>query len=164
MLQSLAQFVRRLPSCDSKVTVERQVGAIPYAVVQDRAAFLLITSRRTGRWIFPKGAVTDGFTERELAAREAFEEAGVVGTVEPDVAGAYRDWKTRNLMRYPIEVALYPLRVEQQLETWREAGQRYRHWAIFPEARKLLTNPGLVEMIARIDRRVRAGGPQSPVA
>mgnify|MGYP006210881215 CR=1 FL=1 len=47
---------------------------------------------------------------------------------------------------------------------WREAGQRYRHWAILPEAKRLLTNPGLVEMIARVERRVRPAAPQSRVA
>ncbi len=33
-----------------------QFGAIPYTVVRGQAVFLIITSRRSGRWIFPKGA------------------------------------------------------------------------------------------------------------
>lgn len=134
---------------------ERQFGAIPYMPVGDRVAFLLITSRRTGRWIFPKGASMKGMTDWDVAAEEARQEAGVVGRVDSTPTGSYRDWKTRGLRRVPIEVFMFPLRVEQQLESWPESEQRYRHWAIFPEARRLLAHPGLVEMIARIDESVR---------
>ncbi|MGE4220689.1 MAG: NUDIX hydrolase [Alphaproteobacteria bacterium] len=134
---------------------ERQFGVIPYMPVGDRVAFLLITSRRSGRWIFPKGAPAKGVSEWDHAAEEARQEAGVTGRVDSTPIGSYRDWKTRSLRRVPIEVFMFPLRVEQQLESWPEEEQRHRHWAIFPEARRLLTNPSLVEMIARIDESVR---------
>ena len=39
---------------------------------------LVITSRDTGRWIIPKGWPMDGKKSHEVAAREAWEEAGVV--------------------------------------------------------------------------------------
>jgi 8-oxo-dGTP pyrophosphatase MutT (NUDIX family) len=164
MLTPFRRLAALLSRPGDDAPVERQFGAIPYALVRGQVAFLLITSRRSGRWIFPKGAVIEGLSPRALAAREALQEAGVVGTVEADCIGSYRDWKTRNLMRHPIEVFLFPMRVEQQLDAWQEAGQRYRHWAILPEARRLLENPSLVEMIAKIDERVRAAASQSPVA
>ncbi len=149
----LREFFQRRPG---SVAPERQAGAIPYALVEGRVAFLLITSRRTGRWIFPKGALMPGLSLPDVAAREAREEAGVSGAVETASIGSYRDWKTKNLRRMPIEVAMFPLRVDEQHEEWREAGQRHRHWAILAEARRLLGNPQLVDMIAEIDRR--AGG------
>lgn len=154
---TLHRLTSVLPWGAGAETVEPQFGAIPYRPVDGHVAFLLITSRRSGRWIFPKGTMSEGLSGWEQAAHEAKEEAGVVGTVVPDCVGSYRDWKTRNLRRFPIEVFMYPLRVEQQLDEWREADQRYRHWAIFPEARRLLTNSGLVEMIAKIEQKVRAG-------
>ena len=52
-----------------------QSGAIPYAWAGDEPTFLLITSRRTGRWIFPKGAVESDMTPARSAAKEAWEEA-----------------------------------------------------------------------------------------
>lgn len=41
---------------------------------------LLVTSRKRRRWILPKGKVAAGMLPHRSAAREAMEEAGVVGT------------------------------------------------------------------------------------
>jgi 8-oxo-dGTP pyrophosphatase MutT (NUDIX family) len=132
----------------------RQSGAIPYTVVEGRAVFLLVTSRRTGRWIFPKGSVIQGMTPWESAAQEAFEEAGVEGHVETVPIGAYRDLKTAGMRRLPIEVDLYPLRLLRQLDDWPEKHNRHRHWVILPEAKRLLSNPRMAELAALLDRRV----------
>ena len=50
----------------------RQAGALPYALIDGRLSVLLITSRRNGRWIFPKGAI-----ELNMSPSEA---AGALGT------------------------------------------------------------------------------------
>ena len=42
---------------------------------------LLITSRETRRWVIPKGWPIKGMKSAKSAAREAFEEAGVLGKV-----------------------------------------------------------------------------------
>lgn len=142
MIVSLRYTLRRhAPSAP-----QRQVGAIPYAVVDGQVAVLLVTSRRTGRWIFPKGGLMTGLTPAEAAAREAFEEAGVEGEVAPLPLGAYGSFKRRGLRPLPIEVDLYPLRVTQQHEDWPEKRQRRRHWASLNEARKLLSEPRLAEL------------------
>ncbi|MEX2249902.1 MAG: NUDIX hydrolase [Parvibaculum sp.] len=125
---------------------QRQVGAIPYAVIDGKVAVLLVTSRRTGRWIFPKGSLIDGLTPAEAAAREAFEEAGVEGEIAAAPLGAYSGYKRRGLRPLPIEVDLYPLRVATQHEDWPEKNERRRHWASLTEARKLLAEPRLVEL------------------
>jgi len=130
----------------------RQAGAIPYSVVQGQLVFLLITSRRSGRWIFPKGELSEGMTPWQLAQHEAFEEAGVKGTIEQSPIGSYRAMKTLAIRRQPIVVDLYPLRVEEQLEEWPEKAQRHRHWAILPEAKRLLSDSRLFEAAARLSR------------
>lgn len=132
----------------------RQSGAIPYTVVDGKAVFLIVTSRRTGRWIFPKGGVIEGKTPWESAAQEAFEEAGIEGHVETVPIGAYRDLKTAGMRRLPIEVDLYPLRLLRQLDDWPEKRNRHRHWVILPEAKRLLSNPRMAELAALLDRRV----------
>ena len=53
-----------------------QSGAIPYAWAGDEPTYLLITSRRTGRWIFPKGMVEDDMTPAGSAAKEAWDNLG----------------------------------------------------------------------------------------
>jgi 8-oxo-dGTP pyrophosphatase MutT (NUDIX family) len=149
MLQKLRDRLLLLASSDSAV---RQAGAIPYTIVQGQVVFLLITSRRSGRWIFPKGELISEMTPWALAAHEAFEEAGVTGEVETKPIGSYRTMKTLSIRRQPVVVDLYPLRVEQQLDEWPEKGQRHRHWAILPEAKRLLSEAKLAEMAARLSR------------
>jgi 8-oxo-dGTP pyrophosphatase MutT (NUDIX family) len=42
---------------------------------------MLLTSRETGRWVIPKGWPSKGLKPREVAASEAYEEAGLVGSI-----------------------------------------------------------------------------------
>lgn len=129
-----------------------QAGAIPYRVEKGTPVFLLITSRGTGRWIFPKGALIDGYELWQVAAREAFEEAGVEGDVETVPVGSYRGLKG-SIRTAPIEVQMFPLRVGRQLDDWPEKETRHRHWATLPEARRLLSEPALVEMVTLVHAR-----------
>ena len=141
----------------------RQAGALPYAIVEGRLAILLITSRRTGRWIFPKGAIETGLTPWESAAKEAREEAGVIGEVSTQPIGSYRTGAGA-LGSMLVDVDIYPLRVEQQLDDWKENGQRLRHWAVLSEAKRLLADPALVKLTTRLSAEVtpKAQGRSSP--
>jgi hypothetical protein len=49
---------------------------------------------------------------------------------------------------------MYPLRMMQQLDEWREKGSRHRHWVILPEARRLLSDPVLAELATKLAHRV----------
>ncbi|MEM1303059.1 MAG: NUDIX hydrolase, partial [Pseudomonadota bacterium] len=64
-----------------KRDVRTQFAALCYRIVSDKTQILLISSRRTGRWIIPKGWPIDGRTPSSCALTEAWEEAGVVGKV-----------------------------------------------------------------------------------
>lgn len=145
-----------------KPVAQRQAGAIPYTLVDGQPVFLIITSRGTGRWIFPKGSPIDGLTPWQAAAREAFEEAGVEGDVEMESLGTYRTVKRNGLSRSVIEVELYPLRVFKQLDEWPEKGQRHRHWVTLPDARRLLSDPQLTELTKHLARRFN--GKHQPAA
>jgi 8-oxo-dGTP pyrophosphatase MutT (NUDIX family) len=90
----------------------------------------------------------------EVAAYEAFEEAGVEGQIEPQAVGSYQSVKTMGISRRPIEVEMFPLQVSRQLDDWPEKGSRHRHWAILPEAKRLLAEPGLIDLAARLNQRV----------
>ena len=73
------------------VTARRvQYGALPYRVSNgSRAEFMLVTSRETRRWIIPKGWPKKGKSPHQLAAREAFEEAGVRGSIAKRSVGSF---------------------------------------------------------------------------
>jgi 8-oxo-dGTP pyrophosphatase MutT (NUDIX family) len=134
----------------------RQAGALPYAVVQGRVAFLLITSRRSGKWIFPKGAIETDMTPWDSAALEALEEAGVVGVVSQTSVGSYRASANADGSGL-MDVDLYPLEVRQQLDDYKEKGQRMRHWATLPEARRLLVDPMLGRLATRLHGSLTTG-------
>ncbi len=58
-----------------------QVAAVCYRVRRGNIEFLLVQTR-SRRWTFPKGSVEPGLTHAQVAALEAFEEAGVHGRME----------------------------------------------------------------------------------
>jgi 8-oxo-dGTP pyrophosphatase MutT (NUDIX family) len=155
---TLQKWRDRLTLHHGASAVTRQFGAIPYTIANGRAVFLIVTSRRTGRWIFPKGGAIEGMTPWEVAAHEAYEEAGIEGEVETTPIGTYRDVKSVGMRRTSIEVVLYPLRLVRQLETWPEQRDRHRYWAILPEARRLLANTRLSELAVALDRRIAGEG------
>ncbi len=67
--------LRRLRGC-------HQVAAVCYRVRSTGIEFLLVQTRDSGRWTFPKGSAEPGLTHAQAAALEAFEEAGVHGRME----------------------------------------------------------------------------------
>ena len=69
--------------------VVRQAGALAWLPETSPTRFVIVTSRRTGRWILPKGSIDDGRSEVEIAAEEAWEEAGLSGDILPPMIGLY---------------------------------------------------------------------------
>lgn len=112
---------------------------------------MLVTSRETRRWVIPKGWAEKGVEPHALAAKEAFEEAGLVGEIGRKPIGSYRYLKhfrgkkaTRSV---PCEVVVFPLAVSRQLEDWPERGQRETRWFTPAEAAMLVEEGGLVTLL-----------------
>jgi 8-oxo-dGTP pyrophosphatase MutT (NUDIX family) len=59
-----------------------QVAAVCYRLRERSIEFLLVQTRGSRRWTFPKGGAEPGLTHAQAAAIEAFEEAGVHGRIE----------------------------------------------------------------------------------
>jgi 8-oxo-dGTP pyrophosphatase MutT (NUDIX family) len=138
----LREFLRHWSPVVESVPGPRQSGALPYTVLDGRVVFLLVTSRRTGRWIFPKGSISAGMTAWDSAAKEAFEEAGVIGEIGTEPVGTYQNTDKGQL----VDIDLYPLRVSEQFDSWDEMDQRLRHWALLAEVRRLLAERALVRV------------------
>jgi 8-oxo-dGTP pyrophosphatase MutT (NUDIX family) len=73
----------------SKLRECEQVAAVCYRVRHGVVEFLLVQTRGSGRWTFPKGSAERGLTHAQAAALEAFEEAGVHGRIEQASFAAY---------------------------------------------------------------------------
>lgn len=159
-IESAIALVERIapPPPANAPVAEWQSGVIPYAMVESTPVFLLVTSRQRGRWIFPKGKIAAGMEPHESAHREALEEAGVEGVVATSPLGSYRTWKTRGVRRFVIEVEMYPLRVERQAESWQETGERHRHWVTLAEARRLVTDKQIFDLVRSFARTLREDG------
>lgn len=112
----------------------RQCAALPFKEESGETLVMLITSRETGRWILPKGWAEKNLTEAEPAAKEAVEEAGIIGQVSPTPIACYHYSKRTQADTRECAVNIYPLRVALLLDTWKEAHQRRRQWFTLSQA------------------------------
>ena len=155
---SLIRLARKVvsPTPSKAESTQTQCGAIPFSVVEGEVVFLMVTSRRSANWIFPKGAPMDGLTSWETAAEEAFEEAGVRGEIAHVPLGEYahrQSDRPAGLLR----VELFPLHVTRQFDDWPEEPQRFRHWALLPQVRRLLVSKQAAGLAAELSRRITSG-------
>lgn len=124
-----------------------QVAALPFRV-EKQLEVLLISSRGTKRWVIPKGWPMTGRLPFEAAAREAREEAGLVGRIALQPIGfyTYDKWlKTGKLQ--PCEVDVYPLHVFKERKNWPEKPQRTRRWFAPEDAAEAVREPELQRLI-----------------
>jgi 8-oxo-dGTP pyrophosphatase MutT (NUDIX family) len=132
-----------------------QYAALPYRQGPDRIEVMLVTSLGTKRWIIPKGWPMEGREPHEAAAREALEEAGVVGEVGSDVVGAYYYEKRRKSgATIPCRVEVFPLDVKGQRKRWPEKGRRNVQWFSPEDAARMVSDPDLGDIILEWTRRV----------
>lgn len=134
---------------EREAEVRPQYAALPWRLDEHaRIEILLITSRETRRWVIAKGWPISGLAPHAAAAREAFEEAGVVGETWEEPVGAYFYVKRmKNGRERPVSVEVFPLRVDRELEEWPEKGQREKRWFAAKEAANLVHESQLQTLI-----------------
>ena len=102
----------------------RQIAALPVRANSDGTIdVFLVTSRGSGRWIIPKGNPISGLSPPDVAAREAREEAGLVGQVLQRRVGSFEFHRLR-VSGETCLVDVYPMHVEKQLRDFDERRQR----------------------------------------
>jgi 8-oxo-dGTP pyrophosphatase MutT (NUDIX family) len=128
-----------------------QIAALPFRFDKSRVLILLITSRGTGRWVLPKGWVEASDPDpAEAAAREALEEAGVIGNISKTGIGTYTYFKLldggANVL---CSVRVYPLEVKRELKSFKEARQRILEWFSVEDAADAVKEPELAALIRK---------------
>lgn len=113
---------------------------------------LLISKKRSKKWGIPKGRIPPHLSFQESAAREAFEEAGVIGGISPSPVGMFRAEKSSaNLpLKQIIEVWVYLLEVTETLPRWPERGKRTIRWVSCEVAARQLREPALTHLCHRL--------------
>ena len=121
-----------------------QSAAIPYRYGDTgEVEILLVTSRKKRRWILPKGNVRHGMVPHSSAAKEAFEEGGVIGRPDVDPIASYQI-RQKNLASAPhVRVAVYALAVTTEASVWPEMRERDRQWTSVSDAMTLIANGGM---------------------
>ena len=134
-----------------------QYAALPYRM-NDRTQpeVMLVTSRETRRWIIPKGWPHKGKAPHRSAAREAFEEAGVIGAVNRQSVGSFSYQK--RLKKGGVvacEVLVFALEVKRQSKEWPEKRERKVRWLSARVAAKTVQDRELGKIIRRLARGSR---------
>jgi 8-oxo-dGTP pyrophosphatase MutT (NUDIX family) len=126
-----------------------QFAALPWRIAEDGSRqVMLVTSRETRRWVIPKGWPMKGRKPPEVAAREAYEEAGLVGSIiGKQPIGIFHYEKSQPTDRLLCEVQVVLLWVDHQLDEWPEKEQRETRWFEPAEAAALVDEGGLAEIM-----------------
>jgi len=106
-----------------------QSGVVPVYEGQ----VILVRSSNGKKWVFPKGGVEPDLDKRSSAAKEAFEEAGIAGTVGKKL-GEFRYFKDKQLQI----VHYYSMDVEELLHSYPEKHLRERILISFKKAKEMI--------------------------
>ena len=142
-----------------KPATHLQFAALPYRRRPDATIeIMLITSRDTGRWLIPKGWPKPGLAPTEAAAREAYEEGGLIGRIGDRSIGFYGYEKRMpdgSAMHCVVEV--FAFEVKQQATSWPERNERATRWFVPREAADAVNEPELREIIRNLTSHCLGG-------
>ena len=129
-----------------------QVGALCWRMHRGKLQVLLISSRDTGRWVIPKGWQDPGLGQTASAAREAWEEAGVRGTIAANPLGCFDYDKVLKTSLRPCNVAVFALQVSSLSRRYPESKQRQRKWFDAAAAADLVIETDLRDLLLLASR------------
>lgn len=152
------QPMSKMTTADS--TTLCQYGALPFSITEaGEIRVLLVTTRGRRDWIIPKGWPIRDLTAAATAARKAYEEAGLIGSVVSDEPfGCFQYEKQRNSRRVTIcEVSVFLFAVERQLRKWPEKSERTTRWFTPEEASTLVASAGLADILRTAAHQIQVG-------
>ena len=99
----------------SKFALPLQVAAVCYRKRGSDIEFLLVNTNGGNKWTFPKGAPEARMSHSQSAAREALEEAGVRGNIEPAPFHLYLHskgvfWQPGGVQEFVVKAFLMEIR------------------------------------------------------
>lgn len=134
----------------------RQFGALPYRRTPDGGLeVMLVTSRETRRWVIPKGWPMKKLAPYAAAAREAYEEAGLAGSIAREPLGSFTYEKRLKSRDYvSCEVEVFAMEVTKEAKRWPERDERERRWFEPEAAARRVEEEELAEIILDLPRHL----------
>lgn len=128
-----------------------QSCVIPYRLNNGELEFLLITSIKKKKWIFPKGYIEFNLSAFESAKKEAFEEAGVIGENETVELGSFKSKKKNGVSL----IQVFSMEVTKELKDYPEKDLRKRKWFSLNETNKEIENQELKNFISKLRQNLK---------
>ena len=128
-----------------------QSAIIPYRLTEGKLEILLITSIRKKKWIIPKGFIEFNLSAFESAKKEAFEEAGIIGTNETIELGSFTFKKYGGL----TNIVVYSMEVEKFKDDFPEKNLRKRKWYSVEEAVETVSISEVGNMIQILAKKLK---------
>lgn len=128
-----------------------QSAVIPYRLSKNGLEILLITSLKKKHWIVPKGYVEFNLTPFESAKKEAYEEAGILGSNETIEVGSFK-------LNKPVGTCLikvFTMEVHEVLDDYPEKNDRKRKWFTPEEASGAIAIPEIGQMIKELNIKLK---------
>jgi len=142
---------RPVKKISAKAKRIQQSGSAPYIIYGSEIRVMLVTPSTGGGWILPKGNIAKRMDTLKSAAKEALEEAGVVGVCENHVLGIV------NINKTPDDIAsihIYPLAIERILPRWEEEGIRSRRLFLIDQAIRIMKTEESAEVLRNLKKLV----------
>lgn len=156
MKMSMAKIKQRALKLENynKRDVRTQFGALCWRRRNGKVQILLVTSKKSRRWIIPKGWPQDGATPAEAAITEAWEEAGVSGKAKTVCLGIFSYVKALpGDESVPCVVAVFPVKVTSLAADWPEKRLRKRKWLSPRKAASIVQERELAGILMNFDPR-----------
>lgn len=128
-----------------------QSGVIPYRITKNGMEVMLITSLGKKKWIIPKGYVDYNLTPFESAKKEAYEEAGLLGSNETMELGVFKIKKPAG----NFVMKVYSMEVQEVLDEYPEMNERKRKWFSPEEAIEKISIPEIIDMIKVLSSKLK---------
>ena len=128
----------------------KEIGVIPYFEKNNSYRLVIVTAKmHPKRWIFPKGQPESDKDDRSVAVNEAFEEAGVIGTIAgKSIKVSYESGGDT------VTCKLYPFKVSRVCGEWPEFGMRKRKIVRPEKASEKLHSAPYAEALERFIKKL----------
>ncbi len=109
---------------------------------------MLVQTLRLRQWVIPKGWPIDGMTLSEAAAQEAWEEAGLCGTIYDQAVGTFTYTKIKK-SGLPVQCCAHVFRMDvtSVADDYPEAAKRKRQWTPLSTAADLVRDPEVAAIL-----------------